>query len=298
MGSAVYATAVPANGTLVPEQPQPALRARGASDRAESASRTRRGLRASLAGLIAARRCRSAPPQPQRAGVPRRRTSGASSAATPRLTGVSASTPPATLKLLWTYDAGDVIDSSAAIADGVVYVGGGDGDLIALDLASGELRWKYATGNLIGESSPAVGADAVYIGDLGGILHAVSTRDGKALWTFKTDVGDQVFARGRPWGQRRRPDRLVRRPPLRARRAHRPSAMEGPDQGPGARDAGRAGRAGVRRRLRRDVPGDSHRRRTRGIPDRVWRVHRRRRLSWTAIAPTSAPSTTKCWRST
>ena len=112
----------------------------------------------------------------------------------PRLTGVSASTPPATLKLLWTYDAGDVIDSSAAIADGVVYVGGGDGDLIALDLASGTLRWKYATGNLIGESSPAVGADAVYIGDLGGILHAVSTRDGKALWTFKTGVGDQVVA--------------------------------------------------------------------------------------------------------
>ncbi len=104
----------------------------------------------------------------------------------PRLTGVSASTPPATLKLRWTYEAGDVIDSSAAIADGVVYVGGGDGDLIALDLASGALRWKYATGNLIGESSPAVGPDAVYIGDLGGILHAVSTRDGKALWTFKT----------------------------------------------------------------------------------------------------------------
>ena len=59
---------------------------------------------------------------------------------TPRLTGLSATTPPATLKLLWTYDAGDVIDSSAAIADGVVYVGGGNGDLLALDLASGKLR--------------------------------------------------------------------------------------------------------------------------------------------------------------
>jgi outer membrane protein assembly factor BamB len=104
----------------------------------------------------------------------------------PRLTGVSASMPPATLKLLWTYDAGDVIDSSAAIAGGVVYAGGGDGDLIALDLGSGTLRWKYTTGNLIGESSPAVGPDAVYIGDLGGIVHAVNTRDGKALWTFKT----------------------------------------------------------------------------------------------------------------
>src|SRR5215813_11173069 len=84
----------------------------------------------------------------------------------PRLTGVSAATLSPTLKLLWTYAAGDVIESSAAIANGVVYIGSGDGDLLALDLATGALRWKYPTGNLIGESSPAVGTDAVYIGDL------------------------------------------------------------------------------------------------------------------------------------
>ena len=107
---------------------------------------------------------------------------------TPRLTGVSSSTPPATLKLLWSYDAGGAIGSSAAIAGGVVYVGGGDGDLSALDLASGKLRWKSVTGNLIGESSPAVAGDVVYIGDLGGMLHAVNVRDGKPLWTFKTDA--------------------------------------------------------------------------------------------------------------
>jgi hypothetical protein len=35
-----------------------------------------------------------------------------------RLTGVAESAPPATLSLKWTYDAGDAIDSSPAIADG------------------------------------------------------------------------------------------------------------------------------------------------------------------------------------
>jgi outer membrane protein assembly factor BamB len=105
---------------------------------------------------------------------------------TPQLTGLSATTLPSTLKLLWTYNAGDVIDSSAAIVDGVVYVGGGNGDLLALDLDSGKLRWKYPTGNLIGESSPAVAGGSVYIADLGGVLHAVNVRDGKPLWTFKT----------------------------------------------------------------------------------------------------------------
>ena len=103
----------------------------------------------------------------------------------PRLTGVAGSALPAALKLLWTYDTGDVIDSSAAIADGVVYIGAGSGDLIALDLASGKVRWKYTTGNIIGESSPTVGADAVYIGDLGGILHAVRLSDGTGLWTSR-----------------------------------------------------------------------------------------------------------------
>src|SRR5687767_1476742 len=105
---------------------------------------------------------------------------------TPQLAGASSTTLPATLKLLWTYDAGDVIDSSAAIVNGVVYVGGGNGDLLALDLASGKLKWKYTTGNLIGESSPAVSDTAVYIGDLGGLVHAVSIADGKVLWTYRT----------------------------------------------------------------------------------------------------------------
>ena len=53
----------------------------------------------------------------------------------------------------------------AAIADGVVYVGSCTGDLLALDLATGQLHWKYATGSPIGESSPAVGGDAVFVGD-------------------------------------------------------------------------------------------------------------------------------------
>src|SRR5262245_33117787 len=104
----------------------------------------------------------------------------------PTLTGISSSSVPTTLKVLWTYELGDIIESSAAIVGGVVYVGGGNGDLVALDLESGKLKWKYSTGNLIGESSPSVGADAVYVGDLGGLMHAVRIADGKGLWTFKT----------------------------------------------------------------------------------------------------------------
>src|SRR5271157_343958 len=41
----------------------------------------------------------------------------------PQLTGVATGSVPANLKLLWTYDAGESIESSAAISGGTVYVG-------------------------------------------------------------------------------------------------------------------------------------------------------------------------------
>lgn len=104
----------------------------------------------------------------------------------PQLTGVTEAALSVPLKLLWTYQAGDAIESSAAIAGGAVYVGVFSGELISLDLATGKLRWRYKIDSEIGESSPAVGAGMVYIGDLSGNLHAVGASDGKPRWVYKT----------------------------------------------------------------------------------------------------------------
>src|SRR5262245_19397026 len=118
------------------------------------------------------------------------------------LTGVSLSTVPATLKQLWTYEAGDMIESSAAIVGGTVFAGSQKGELVALNLENGQVYWKYSTGAPIGESSPAYGSGIVFIGDLEGVLHAVNAPDGKRLWTFKAGneiksspvvVGDRVL---------------------------------------------------------------------------------------------------------
>jgi outer membrane protein assembly factor BamB len=119
------------------------------------------------------------------------------------LTGVSKSDVPKNVRLLWTYEAGESIESSAAIADGTVFVGTQKGELIAVDLESGRLRWKYnAAKEGIGESSPGVSGGVVYVGDLAGVLHAVGAGDGRPLWTFKTAgeiksspviVGDRVL---------------------------------------------------------------------------------------------------------
>src|SRR5579859_2865219 len=130
-----------------------------------------------LAVLIFA--CLRAAPDPAKEAWPQFRGN-------PQLTGVAASSLPSTLRLLWTYDAGDSIESSAAIADGVVYVGSQSADLLALDLDTGKLRWKYHVEEGIEESSPAVDHGLVFVGDLGGTVHAVNTADGKSVWKRKT----------------------------------------------------------------------------------------------------------------
>src|ERR1041384_4123216 len=72
-----------------------------------------------------------------------------------QLTGVSSSNVPNSLKLLWTYEAGESIESSAAIVGGTVFVGSQKGDLTALNLENGAVYWKYHVDSPIGESSPA-----------------------------------------------------------------------------------------------------------------------------------------------
>jgi len=105
----------------------------------------------------------------------------------PQLTGVAHSALPSLLKLLWTYEAGESIESSTAIAGGMVFVGMQSADLLAIDLQTGMLRWKFRAQDGIDESSPAVHDGVVYIGDLAGLLHAVRAADGKSLWAFKTE---------------------------------------------------------------------------------------------------------------
>ena len=102
----------------------------------------------------------------------------------PSLTGVATSAVPKILKLLWTFEAGESIESSAAIVDGSVYFGAQTAELIAVNLADGKVNWKYKVKDGIGESSPAVSDGIVVVGDLSGVVHAVSAKDGKGIWTF------------------------------------------------------------------------------------------------------------------
>jgi outer membrane protein assembly factor BamB len=104
------------------------------------------------------------------------------------LTGLSDAALPSTLKLHWSFQAKDSIESSAALVSGAAYFGSMDGSLYAVDLATGKLRWRYETSGPVQESSPCVCNGTVFIGDLNGVFHAVEASTGKVRWTFKSDA--------------------------------------------------------------------------------------------------------------
>ena len=57
----------------------------------------------------------------------------------------------------------DIFLSSPVVANGVVYFGSGDGNLYALDSATGDLRWKFKTGDVV-HASPALADGVLFFG--------------------------------------------------------------------------------------------------------------------------------------
>src|SRR5260370_258415 len=88
------------------------------------------------------------------------------------------------LTLDWSYTTGSV-QSSPAVANGVVYIGSMDDKLYALDAVTGALKWSYATGGYI-DSSPAVVGGVVYVdsGDLN--LYVLDAVTGTLKWSYTT----------------------------------------------------------------------------------------------------------------
>ena len=68
--------------------------------------------------------------------------------------------------------------SSAAVSDGIVYIGSLDGKIYALNASDGKLVWSFTTGGQVA-SSPAVSGGEVYVGSSDGKVYALNASDGK-----------------------------------------------------------------------------------------------------------------------
>jgi outer membrane protein assembly factor BamB len=91
--------------------------------------------------------------------------------------------PSGTLK--WSFAAGDIIHSSAAVAKGTVYFGSRDGKLYAVDAETGKERWSFQTGSRV-ESSPAVVGGRVFVGSNDGFMYSLDAGTGRELWRYRT----------------------------------------------------------------------------------------------------------------
>lgn len=89
----------------------------------------------------------------------------------------------------------DCFLSSPVVWNGTVYFGSGDGNVYALDAASGAVKWKFQTGDVV-HASPAIADGMLFIGSWDSYFYALDAVTGQQRWRFKTgedgDIHNQV----------------------------------------------------------------------------------------------------------
>jgi outer membrane protein assembly factor BamB len=109
------------------------------------------------------------------------------------------------LQLKWKFETPGVLVAQPVIAGDLVYVGGWDGILYAVDRESGALRWQIDLGTTSGQdsckpanagisSAPHVINGVLYVGGGDHYKYAIDARTGTPLWRF--DVGDNSVEGG------------------------------------------------------------------------------------------------------
>jgi outer membrane protein assembly factor BamB len=101
----------------------------------------------------------------------------------------SSENPTDSVRLLWSYKTGRMVQSSPAVADGYVFVGSRDSQLFCLNASNGEAIWKISFRFEVW-SSPTVHNGAVYVGADDGWLYSLNVTNGIPIWRSK--VGGPV----------------------------------------------------------------------------------------------------------
>lgn len=79
---------------------------------------------------------------------------------------------------------GTNVGGGLAVADGVLYVSTGRGEVLALDPASGAIKWRSALDGAA-RAAPTVAEGRVFVPVLGDRLVAFASGDGKRLWNYQ-----------------------------------------------------------------------------------------------------------------
>jgi outer membrane protein assembly factor BamB len=113
----------------------------------------------------------------------------------PAMTGCAPGRVGNSLRLAWVMRTGESLrhgsgHSSAVIGHGLAYIGSEDGNLYALELATGRKAWAFPCGDII-QAAPMLLEDTVIFGGNRKVF-CLGALDGKARWTF--DTGEDIAA--------------------------------------------------------------------------------------------------------
>jgi outer membrane protein assembly factor BamB len=78
--------------------------------------------------------------------------------------------------------------SSAALANGLVVIGGRDKFVRGLDAVTGAERWSFPTRARV-DSSPAIAGDRVVVGSGDGKVYVLDLETGREVWSFEAGAG-------------------------------------------------------------------------------------------------------------
>lgn len=112
--------------------------------------------------------------------------------------------PNLTLKWAFAFPQAIRARSQPAIAYGAVYVGGPDGTVYALDLASGCVRWTYhasaevRTGMVLAAPGDHVDGPHLFFGDVIGHVYSIDPLTGKLRWRVKVAEHPDATVTGAP----------------------------------------------------------------------------------------------------
>lgn len=91
----------------------------------------------------------------------------------------------------WKFATGDRVISSPVWLGGVLYFGSDDGNIYAVDAATGRQNWKYSTGGPV-PATPAVSGGLVYCPSYDGKFYAIEAQSGNLRWKTAT-AGERRF---------------------------------------------------------------------------------------------------------
>src|SRR5262249_46248916 len=94
----------------------------------------------------------------------------------------------------WVFETHGLVRGSATFARDLVLIGSGDGNLYAIDVATGKERWRARLDGAV-HSTPAVDGGKVFAVSRRGGLFALDLASGKQIWRFA--MGPDLE---NPWG--------------------------------------------------------------------------------------------------